>query len=210
MPGKTAFNYFEAFSKLSELAVQESDALIEAVSHLDSYSDPKNLIEQIHQLENRGDEINHAIFENASLEFITPIDREDIIALASALDTVLDTIEDVVLRFYMYDIDDIPESATSFSLTIKNIAVDLDQLIVKLRDFKKQPKDMKELLIKVNDGEEAGDRLYLNSVRNLFTERKDNPIYIIKWLEIYKHMERCCDACEHAADVVSTVLLKNS
>lgn len=211
MARKNAFDYFEAFEKLSSLAVKEADVLIETVEGFSAGSkDVEPLISRVHQLENRGDEINHSIFENTAIEFITPIEREDIIALARALDTVLDETEDVVFRFYMLNVTDVPENAVKFAKVIKEAACGLEQLMSHLSGFKKHSKEIHTLLVKVNDYEEEGDRLYMSAIRDLFTKKDADPVDVLRWTEIYKHMERVCDACEHAADAVSTVMLKNS
>lgn len=211
MAKKNAFDYFEAFEQVASLAVKEAEVLIETVeSFANDVVDVNPLIVRVHQLENRGDEINHAIFENTAIEFITPIEREDIVALARALDTVLDEIEDVVFRFYMFNVRQVPESAMSFAHVIKNATQELNQAMKQLKGFKKHSKEVHALLVKVNDYEEEGDRLYMGAIRELFTRPNADSVDVLRWTEIYKRMERCCDACEHAADAVSTVLLKNS
>lgn len=211
MAKKNAFDYFEAFEQLSELGVHEAEVLVQFMEDYETCAgELKPLIDRIHALENQGDEINHHIFEKTAVEFITPIEREDILELARQLDTVLDDIEDVVFRFYMFNVSAIPEKAVEFAKIIKDAAVALNQLMSKLSGFKKNPKELHELLIKVNDFEEMGDRLYMSAIRGLFTAENADPVDVLRWTEIYKRMERCCDACEHAADAVSTVLLKNS
>ena len=210
MAKRNAFDYFEAFEKVSSLAVKEAEVLIETVESFSSDVEVDPLIARVHQLENRGDEINHAIFENTAIEFITPIEREDIIALARALDTVLDEIEDVVFRFYMFNVRQVPENAIKFAKVIKSAAQELDTAMGHLKGFKKHSKELHAMLVKVNDYEEEGDRLYMAAIRELFTRPNADPVDVLRWTEIYKRMERCCDACEHAADAVSTVLLNNS
>ena len=210
MAKKNAFDYFDAFEKVSALAVDEANVLIETVESFSANADVDSLIMRVHQLENRGDEINHAVFQNTAIEFITPIEREDIVTLAHALDTVLDEIEDVVFRFYMFNVREVPEKAIRFAEIIKEAAIELDKAMAKLKGFKKHSQDLHALLVKVNDYEEEGDRLYMDAIRELFTRSDTDSVDVLRWMEIYRHMERCCDACEHAADAVSMVLLKNS
>ncbi len=210
MAKKNAFDYFDAFEKVSALAVDEANVLIETVESFSANADVDSLIMRVHQLENRGDEINHAVFQNTAIEFITPIEREDIVTLAHALDTVLDEIEDVVFRFYMFNVREVPDKAIRFAQIIKEAAIELDKAMAKLKGFKKHSQDLHALLVKVNDYEEEGDRLYMDAIRELFTRSDTDSVDVLRWMEIYRHMERCCDACEHAADAVSMVLLKNS
>ena len=210
MAKKNAFNYFKAFEQQAALAVQEADILIEAVESFSSAEELKPVLDRMHQVENQGDEINHDIFGNVAVEFITPIEREDIISLSQNLDSVLDDIEDVVLRMYMFDVKSMDENAHAFAVIIKNACVALSTLMQELETYKKHPKEIHALLVKVNDCEEEGDRLYMAANRNLYDAADPDPINVVAWTEIYKRMERCCDACEHVADTVSMVLLKNS
>ena len=76
------------------------------------------------------------------------------------------------------------------------------------RNFKKS-KTFKQLIVDVNTYEEEADRLYLKVIRKLHTEDNDNPMRVLVWSQIFDRMEKCCDACEHVADTMSTILLKN-
>ena len=84
------YDYFSAFESLSELAVDEADLLIKAIEDFSTAEALKETMEKAHAIEHKGDDINHDIFRNVATDFITPIDREDIIGLAQALDTIID------------------------------------------------------------------------------------------------------------------------
>ncbi|MDY6111220.1 MAG: DUF47 family protein, partial [Ellagibacter isourolithinifaciens] len=96
------YDYFSAFESLSELAVDEADLLIKAIEDFSTADALKETMEKAHAIEHKGDDINHDIFRNVATDFITPIDREDIIGLAQALDTSIDELDEVIQRFYMY------------------------------------------------------------------------------------------------------------
>ena len=89
------YDYFSAFEDLSELAVDEADLLIKAIEEFTTADALKETMEKAHAIEHKGDDINHDIFRNVATDFITPIDREDIIGLAQALDTIIDELLDV-------------------------------------------------------------------------------------------------------------------
>ena len=208
MGKKHKFDYFDAFEKQTKLAVQEADLLIEAVEKFTEAEKLKEVMERAHELEHEGDEINHAILKTVATDFITPIEREDIIELSQRLDNIVDFIEDVMQRFYMYDVHFMHHDALEFAQLIKKSCEALDKAMEDFRNFKKS-KTFKQLIVDVNTYEEEADRLYLKVIRKLHTEDNDNPMRVLVWSQIFDRMEKCCDACEHVADTMSTILLKN-
>ena len=208
MSKKHKFDYFDAFQKQSEVAMKEADLLIEAIENFTEAEDLRSIMERAHGLEHEGDEINHSIFKTVATDFITPIEREDIIELSQYLDNIIDYIEDVMQRFYMYDVHFMHRDALEFANLIKKSCEALDKAMEDFRNFKKS-KTFKQLIIDVNTYEEEADRLFLQVIRKLHTEDNDNPMRVLVWTQIFDRMEKCCDACEHVADTMSTILLKN-
>lgn len=208
MGKKNRFDYFDAFKKLSELAVEESDLLIEAIENFGEAEDLRGVMERAHEIEHKGDEQNHLIFQTVATDFITPIEREDIIELTQHLDDIIDYIEDVLQRFYMYDVHFMHKDALEFAGLIKKSCVALDKAMEDFRNFKKS-KTFRELVIDVNTYEEEADQLLVKVIRDLHTVDCDKPMRVLVWSQIFSRMEKCADACEHAADSMSTILLKN-
>ncbi|MEG0016411.1 MAG: DUF47 family protein [Gordonibacter sp.] len=208
MAKKHKFDYFDQFEKLSELTVKEADLLIEAIKGFTAAGDLRPIMERAHEIEHEGDEINHAIFQTVATDFITPIEREDIIELAQYLDNIIDYIEDVMQRFYMYDIHVMHEDALEFARLIKKSCEALDKAMEDFRNFKKS-KTFKQLIIDVNTYEEEADQLFLKVIRKLHTQDRENSMRVLVWTQIFDRMEKCCDSCEHTADSMSTILLKN-
>ena len=198
MAKKAKFDYFDAFEKQTEVAVKEADLLIEAIEGFTEAEHLKGVMERAHELEHKGDEINHAIFKTVATDFITPIEREDII----------DYIEDVMQRFYMYDVHFMHHDALEFALLIKKSCEALDKAMEDFRNFKKS-KTFKQLIVDVNTYEEEADQLYMRVIRKLHTNDRENPMRVLVWSQIFDRMEKCCDSCEHAADMMSSILLKN-
>ncbi|MEG0791403.1 MAG: DUF47 family protein, partial [Gordonibacter sp.] len=207
MAKKHKFDYFDQFEKLSELTVKEADLLIEAIKGFTAAGDLRSIMERAHEIEHEGDEINHAIFQTVATDFITPIEREDIIELAQYLDNIIDYIEDVMQRFYMYDIHVMHEDALEFARLIKKSCEALDKAMEDFRNFKKS-KTFKQLIIDVNTYEEEADQLFLKVIRKLHTQDRENSMRVLVWTQIFDRMEKCCDSCEHTADSMSTILLK--
>ena len=152
--------------------------------------------------------IRHDLMDKLAHEKFPPLDREDINLLANEIDNVTDTIEDVLRCFYMYNIVEIYPSVVEFSKLIVKCCDMLLQTMKEFRNFKKS-KLLSELIIEINRLEEAGDRLYTAYIGQLFTERPD-PYTVMAWKEAYKYLERSCDTCEHVADIIESVIMKNS
>lgn len=208
MGNKRKFDYFNAFEALSEVAVAEADLLIEAIEGFTEAGALGDTMTRAHELEHKGDEINHAIFKSVATDFITPIEREDIIELAQMLDDIIDYIEDVMQRFFMYDVHFMHRDASEFAGLIKQSCMALDRAMEDFRNFKKSKK-FKSLIIDVNNYEEEADALFMKVIRSLHTDDRENPMRVLVWSQIFDRMEKCCDACEHAADTMNTILLKN-
>lgn len=207
MAKKQKFDYFDAFQQQTKVALAEVDLLIEAVENFTSADALPDIIERAHEIEHQGDVLNHQVFQNVATEFLPPIDREDIITLAQTLDTIIDYMEDVIQAFYMYDVHSMRPEALEFARVIKKSCQALDRAMEDFRNFKRS-KDFKQLIVDVNSYEEEGDRLYMQAIRNLHVNEKDKPMRVMVWSKIFDRMEKCCDACEHVADTMATVLLK--
>lgn len=205
---KNKFNYFKAYEKLTKLAVDEAELLIESVKNFENASAYSDTMEQMHEYENAGDDINHDIFQSAALDFMPPFDREDVVSLAQALDNVLDYIDDVLGHMYVYDIRSMPEYAIRFAELILKSCKALDKAMGEFHDFKKSKK-FKHLLIDINSYEEEADQLYKEAMRHLHTQDNTEVMHVLVWSRIYERMEKCCDATEHTADIISTIMLKN-
>ena len=165
-------------------------------------------ISELHEIERQADEAKHQLSDMLVKAFITPIEREDIAALSHDIDEVTDKIEDVLIRVYINNVQKIRPEALRLLDTVIECCDALHELMQEFPNFRKSKK-LGEKIIAINTLEEKADKLYIDSMRNLHMEEKD-PLQIIAWREIYDYMEKCADACEHAADVVGSVVMKNS
>ena len=207
MARKDSFNYFDSFVKLVEYSCQAADLLNEIMNNFN----PNKLHEkkeEIHQIEHSGDFERHAILRKLSREFITPIEREDIMALTDSIDDVTDTIEDVVMRMYMFNIQGIREDAIRMTDIIVRCCNALKQALEEFYNFRKS-KTLHNLIIEVNVLEEEGDKLFTEATRHLYVNCKD-PIEVIAWDQTLHYLERCCDACEEVANVIESIIMKNT
>lgn len=207
MAKKQDMYYFDHFVACAEESCHAAHLLREVLGNFKQEELSEHL-DQMHEIENRADGKKHEVMDKLAKEFIPPIEREDIINLSQHLDDLTDKIEDVLLRVYMNNVTEIEPDAVSMTDIIIRCCEEVRELLKEFANFK-HSKKLKEQIIRINDLEEESDRLYMSSMRKLHAETKD-PLRIIAWREIYSYLEHCADACEHAADVVEGVVMKNS
>jgi uncharacterized protein len=160
---------------------------------------------EINVLEHKGDEVIHEIFTRLNQTFITPIDPEDIHNVSSALDNVLDGMEDTAHRLVSYRIDPVPATMVKLSELVSRCAKSLTAAFVALE--KGGP--IMEHCIEINRLENEADLIGRSAVVDLFDNEKD-PILLIKLKEVYEFFEATIDSCEDVADVLQNVVVKNS
>lgn len=207
MARKNENNYFNMFAEAVSYSCKAADMLKEDFTDFD----PARLavrIEEMHHIEHTADIAKHELMEKLMKEFITPIDREDILELSNALDDVTDSLEDVLLQLYMFGITSLREDSLTFAAIINDCCHALKKLMLEFENFRKS-KAIKDMIIEINHLEENGDRLYTEAMHRLYTKTPDT-LEVLSWTTIYNCMEKCCDKCEDAADVVEAVILKYS
>ena len=199
-PRKIAF--FEMFNEAAHNMVLGSRLLKEM---LQSYENIESKAREIKRVESAGDAITHTIFRNLNQTFITPIDREDIYALASCIDDVLDFVEAAADGLVIYKIDKPTPEAVELVNIIHQSCEELERGIAQLGKVK----DMNATFVTVNSLENEADRITRDVIARLFENEKD-PIMLIKWKEIYESLEEGTDRCEDVANVLERILLKHA
>jgi uncharacterized protein len=197
--------FFELFREQAANVVKGAELLKDL---LENYTDVEQKQMKIEKTESVGDEILHKIMEKLNTTFITPMDREDIHALASALDDILDLINGASQRLHLYQVHSVTPDAITLANIILRAAEETEALTDKMEDFK-NVKDLKARWIEVNRLENEGDKVSRDAIANLF-KNEINPIEVIKWKELYEHLETAIDKCEDAANIVESVVLKNA
>lgn len=199
--------YYENFAASTALSKDAANYLVKC---LENYN-PDNLmkmLEEMHEFEHSADIQKHEMSEALAKAFVTPVDREDLDMLSHKLDDVTDSIEEILQKFYIYDIKSINPSAIEFAKKIVKSCELLCEIMGKFENFKKS-KRIHELIVLLNDVEEECDKLYLTSMRELTTNSED-VLLTVSWRKIYDCMEACADACEHVGDCVASVIMKNT
>jgi uncharacterized protein Yka (UPF0111/DUF47 family) len=169
---------------------------------LEDYTDVDQKRMMIEKIENAGDDIAHHILEKLNTTFITPMDREDIHALASAL------INATSQRLHLYGVKEIRPDAIALGNVVLRASEEIEALTDRMEDLK-NVKNMKARWIEINRLENEGDKISRQAIAVLF-EKETNPIEVIKWKELYEHLETAIDKCEDAANIVEAVVLKNA
>ena len=202
------FDYFNALEKQGGFAHQEALMLLDVLNNFDT-AELLSRAEAIHEIENAADHQNHELFTAIAVEFLTPIDREDIAEMAHRLDDIVDYIEDVVQQLYMYNVTEVYSPAFIMADLIEKTTAALVEALKEFRNFKKS-KELASRIIEVNDFEEEADQLYFHTIRDLYKNYANRPVFIMAWSNLFVRMERCIDACENVTDIMSTIALKNT
>lgn len=199
--------YFENFIACAECSYKAAELLDSVMRNFDP-SQMEKMIADMHEIEHAGDEKKHELTRVLAKAFITPIEREDIMVLGENIDEVTDKIEDVLLRMYCNNIRSIRPDALDFIGVVIKCCDELKNMLREFPKFKNSKK-LHEHIVNINTLEEDADQMFISGMRNLHTTC-DDPITIIVWREIYIYLEKCVDACEHVADTVESVIMKNS
>jgi predicted phosphate transport protein (TIGR00153 family) len=197
-------HFFSMLENESNNVLEGSKAFLEM---LNNYENIKEKQQKIKDIEHQGDDFVHEIFEELNKTFITPIDHEDISALASAFDDVLDYVDGTATRFVLYEIKKPEENMIKLAEVVLKQTTELNLAICGLRNIK-SPKDIEKRCIEVNRLENVADDIYKSSVAQLFKQK--DAVEIMKLKEIYERLEFATDKCEDAANVISDIVVKNS
>lgn len=200
-------DYFLLTTEQIDYCVQAS-ALIKEMFEAYSTESVLDHKEKIHKLEHLADEARHDIISRLAVEFITPIDQEDILQLVQIIDDITDSLDEVVLECYMLRISEAPQHALELASKVNECVCALSDAVKELKNFKK-PEKLHELLVNVNTIEGEADALYVQANYNLFDDGVDVK-KIIRDKSIYECLENCCDLCEHASDIIEQIVMKNT
>jgi predicted phosphate transport protein (TIGR00153 family) len=200
IPRETAF--FELFRMAAHNMIEGSRLLKEM---MEDYRNPAEQARRIKDVEHIGDSITHDINRKLNQTFITPIDREDIHGLASALDDILDIVEAIADRFVVFKVAKPTETAIKLAHILYQSSVDVGAGIDRLG---KPHADVTEFCVRVNTLENEADRIMRDAISFLFEQEKD-PIAVIKWKEIYENFEEGTDRCEDVANILERIALKH-
>jgi predicted phosphate transport protein (TIGR00153 family) len=200
MPRETGF--FHLFELASENVVEAGQCL---KNLMNNFEESEKKIQHIKDLEHKGDGLTHDLLSKLNKTFITPLDREDIHALASSLDDILDEIEAVAILFRVFKIDRPTPTACKLADILHEAAKEVGKGIGLLLE---KNWDIKDCTIRVNSLENEADEVSREAISKLFEEEPDAKM-VMKWKEIYENFEMGTDCCEDAVNVLERIALKH-
>ncbi len=196
------FGYFE----------EQAAAICEATQILKGYfverGDKYANLERINKVEHRGDQIFAEVMDQINHSFITPFDREDILSLSHSLNQVLDHIQGTMEKMVIYNCAQPKERFIPALVNVLEEASDeIQKAVLKLRDVKTNHQPIVDSCERIRGHEHEGDNLYRAGIARLF-EQTDDAVYMLKWKEIYEHLETTLDNCEDVANVLKGIAVK--
>jgi predicted phosphate transport protein (TIGR00153 family) len=195
-------SFFQMFTAMSDNLIAGARVLVELFTN---YTDIEVKIEEIRRIEHIGDDLTHDVLTKLNQTFITPLDREDIHQLASKLDDVLDFINAATARIVMYRITNPPAAAGELA----NIILMQSEELRKAMSLIQKNGNILAHCVEINRLENEADAVAQQAIAKLF-EREKDPINLIKVKELLEFLERATDKAEDVADVLETVVLKNT
>lgn len=198
--------FYDYFEQAAQNIVSGAQALADL---LDDYQNVERKIERIRELEHVGDTLTHQVWEQLHKTFVTPIDREDIASIVERLDDVMDYIDEAALSLQTYRITHPTERSRELAHIIVRATTEVEMAISLLR----KRSDLRKILpltVEINRLENEGDYVYRHALAELFEEAQEDITAIIKWREIYEHLETAIDRCEDVANVLEGVVLKHA
>jgi len=194
--------YFELFEEAGQNIVHAVDLLDRMLT---DFPDSKDLARDILDCEHEGDRITHDIIDRLNHTFVTPIDREDILALASALDDIVDYAEEVADYLGLYRIEAPMDHAIRLARVLKAAGRQIAEAMPRLRGFR----EISDYTVEINRLENEGDRITREAVASLFDGGID-PMVVIRWKDLYERLEDAIDATEKVAYIMAGIVIKNS
>jgi uncharacterized protein len=194
--------FFDLFEEAGTNSVRAADLLDQL---LRGWPDNKELGREILICEQEGDRITHDLIRKLNNTFVTPIDREDILVLASGLDDIVDFTEECADYLNLYKIEAPMEQAQRLSHVLLQSTRQIAEAIPRLRGFR----DINHYVVEINRLENDGDRITREAIASLFDGGID-PMVVIRWKDIFERLEAAIDACERVAHILESVVIKNA
>ncbi|WP_437941869.1 DUF47 domain-containing protein [Sorangium sp. So ce341] len=197
--------FFDALANHAQRSVAASELLLEMLDQLD---EAPALARRISDLEDEGDKITHGCLAALHQTWITPLDREEIHALITRLDDVLDCIEAASVRIVLFEVGSALPEARQLAQSVVDSCTAMSTAVQSLRDLKRQP-NLLELCVEINKLENAADGHYRTALAALFKKGND-PLLVMKWRDIYDLLENATDRCEDVANIIEGIVLEHA
>jgi predicted phosphate transport protein (TIGR00153 family) len=194
--------FFDLFEEAAANVVRGADLLDQMLAH---YPDRADLSRDIVICEQEGDRITHDVHQRLNSTFVTPIDREDVLRLISDLDDIIDLIDEVADYLGLYKIEAPMEQSQRLAHVLLQATRQISEAMPRLRAFGA----ISHYTVEINRLENEGDRISRDAIASLFESGID-PLVVIRWKDIFERLEEAIDACEHVANTLEGIVIKNS
>lgn len=199
--------FFDLLEGQAANMLKGAQILLKCFEHYTSLDAAYLASKEIREIEHIGDELVHDIMNRLNKSFITPLDREDIHALTGALDDVIDYVDSVAERLIMFQIRNPTPHATELSRIIVRSSEEIAQSVTLLRNMR-DTETLSKQCAKINQLENDADQVLREALANLFKDGSRDPLDVIKWKDIYEHLEMATDKCEDVANIIETIVVK--
>jgi predicted phosphate transport protein (TIGR00153 family) len=193
-----------------DLFVQAGENALEAARHAETrfreYPNSSVTQADIKAIETAGDQITRDLMQLLNTQYITPFDREDIYELATAIDDVVDYIEEASELLELYGIESTTRHAVEQCRILVGACEQLRLALTRLRGMR----GVQEALVELKRFEDEGDRIVHDAIAALFRDDRIDPLIVIRWKDIYDGLEQAIDAAEHAGNVIANIVVKNA
>jgi predicted phosphate transport protein (TIGR00153 family) len=207
--GLPSFRLIPREERFFDLFVADAANVLDGARQLEAmlrtYDSPDKAAKKIREVEHRGDEISKDIGRRLEETFVTPFDREEIHALISNLDDILDLIEEVADTFVLYRIEAPTKTSVKQTALVVQCCETLHEALGNLRGFK----DLDRFVVEIHRLENEGDRLARSAIAGLFDDGA-KTIEVLKWKDIYTLLEETIDKCEDVAQLIERIVVKHA
>jgi len=198
------FGFYDLFTRHSRTMAEGARVFVEV---LEKWPSHKN-VERVYELEHECDTFVRLAIDLLHHTFITPLDREEIINLASTMDDVIDGIQVASRRLVLFEIDAVPPAMVDLARVLERAAAVVSDMVSVLKDFKKID-EQRERFERLHALENEGDGVFHAALADLFKTHASDPLRVIKLKEIYETVERAIDRCEDVGNIVEGILLEH-
>lgn len=203
--------FFDILQEQSAIVVEGAEAFVHMIENYEAASKQpdgvRTLKRKVKEIEHRGDLKTHELYSALNATFITPLDREDIAALAASLDDILDFTWATANHLHLYDVKKLPKEFVEVALLLRDQTHLVRDVLTHLPDPDKR-EEIRAKLVEIHSLENQADELTNRAKAELFLS--DDVKYIIKMKDVLEYIETATDKCEDAADVVRDILVKHA
>ncbi len=197
-------SFYVLLEKQAEAAISAAKAFHTLTKE---FANASAIVAQIEKIETDADGITHELANKIDSTFVTPLDKEDLHALSSGLDDITDMIEALAARISIYNITEVRPDFEPLVYKLVLVTQATQEAVVALRDLRNR-QAMQSAFIRIHDLENESDKSFRSALTTLFNSPDLDPIYVMKWKEIYDRVEAAADSCEDVANIVESVVVK--